>query len=119
MFKIRDNAITPRKSLYENALRRLPEAHQAAQQAGISHLHGAMQQAAQDADLDPEPVKIGRKGPTLFVGIDETPAGNKLADNEFGMPDEAPNPVLRTAARAAHPEAQRRYSTVLRNGLGI
>lgn len=119
MFRIKDNAITPRKALYENARRLVPTAHEAAQQVAVAHLHGAVQQAAQDADLDPEPIKIGRKKNTLYIGIDQTPAGDKLADVEYGLPEEAPNPVLRTAARAAHPEAQRRYSTALRNGLGI
>lgn len=119
MFKIRDNAITPQKALFENALKRLPRAHQIAQAEGISHIHGQVVQAAEDAGQDPDPIEIGNQKGTLFVGISQSEAGDRLADSEFGLPETAPNPVLRTAAQAAHPEATRRYGVALRREVGI
>lgn len=119
MFKIRDRAITPRKALFENALKRLPAAHLAAQEAGVSHLHQQMTSAAEDAGINSGPLVVARHKTHLYVGIEYGEAGDRLADVEFGRPESAPNPVLRTAATQAHPEASRRYQKTLRREMGF
>lgn len=117
--KIRDNATAPMRAAFEHAARRLPEAHRAAQHAGVTHLHQQLTAAAVDADLDPEPIVIAHRRGVPYVGIDQTPAGDTLADGEYGLPEEAPNPVLRQAAKQAMPAANDVYQRHLHHGLGF
>jgi hypothetical protein len=56
-----------------------------------------------------------------YVAIDQSEEGNRLADNEFGHPDRDPNPnpVLRSAMSAAHPQASAIYRNTLRKEMGF
>lgn len=119
IFTITDRAISPKKAHYEEALRRLPAAHRRAQSVAISHLHEQVSSAAQSAGLDSGPLKIGWKKGHAYLGIEHSPAGNRLFDAEYGTADEEPNPVLRTAAHAHHSAANALYGHHLRAGLGI
>ena len=119
MFRIRDNLIAPRKALYDNALKRLPQAHLTAMEEGISHLHGRMTEAAVRAGHDPEALGIGWNGDTAHVGFTDTEAAQDLREDEYGGWDSSPSAVLRNTASRAHPEAVQVYSNALRRELGI
>lgn len=118
MFRFTDNAITPRKAHFDAVISRLPAAHRVAHREAVDHFHQAAVSAAKKAGLDHEAVVIGHRKSIPYVGIAKTAAGNGVADVEYGMPGVAPNPVLRTALRAAHPEANRRYVMALREEIG-
>lgn len=119
VFKINDRAITPRKAHFEAALRALPAVHREAQAIGAAHLHSEASQALAEAGMDPSPLKIGWQGTRVHLGIEHTPAGDRLFDHEFGTPDEAPNPIIRTTITAAHPQANALHSFHVRSRLGI
>lgn len=119
MFKITDNAITPRKAHFDDVIRRLPGAHRVAHEHFVAHIHGAAQNAAKKAGLDHEAVVVDYHRGMPYVGIQQSASGDHVADVEYGLPGIAPNPVLRTAVRAAHKEANRRYVAVLRGGIGL
>jgi hypothetical protein len=119
MFRITDNAITPRRASFERALYRLPVAHRRAQMTALTHLHGAMAQAAEKAGHEPGAVVLSEHKGSPFVGIAHTPDGDRLADFEYGTPESAPSPVLRAAATTTRPGAQVIYDSVLRRELGI
>jgi hypothetical protein len=119
VFKIVDRAISPRKAHYQAALKRLPAAHAEAQELAIGHLHSRVAAETEGAGLDSSPLQVGWHKGRPHLGIAFGPAGDKLFDNEFGTPEEAPNPVLRTAITAHHPEANAIYGHALRSRLGF
>lgn len=119
MFKITDNAIAPRKEAFDNARKRLPEAHRQAHRSTVVQLHQHLVQVAEDEGLDSSPLVISWKKQTPYIGITRGEKGDALFESEYGKPDEAPNPVLRTAARAVKPQMDRHYNTALRQGLGF
>lgn len=118
MFRIR-NTVTPVKDRFRNALRQLPQAHMAAANTATAHLHRVTSQAASAAGMDSDAVVFVRHHTAPYVGLARTVAGEAIADREYGSPEGAPDPVLRTALRAAHPEAQQIYHRALRQGLGL
>lgn len=121
MFRITNDVTAPHKARFEAALNRLPDAHREAQHAGVSHLHRKIAEAAESAGLDSSTIGLfhDRSGP--YVGIEHTPEGDEVADVEFGHPDKdpRPQPILRTAARAAHYEANSQFAAVLHHRLGL
>lgn len=119
MFTLRDNAFGPSKARFEEALRRFPAAQEAASQAAAEHLQAHLQQAAVDAHLDPSPIVVVKHGRRSTVALTKDAAGVALADEEFGRPDRAPNPVLRTRRTAVIPEVHAVYRSTLYAGLGF
>lgn len=119
MFRITDRAISPHKARYQAALKRLPAAHVAAQSVAMTHLHEKVAQTAEEAGLDSSPLQVGWHKGRLHLGIEYGPAGDRLFDHEFGTPEQAPNPVLRTAVTAHHPAANALYGHTLRSRLGV
>jgi hypothetical protein len=119
MFSIKEDAITSRKSHFERALKKLPVVHREAQQVGIRHLHQKVSEAATSAGLDSGPITVAWDRGRAYIGITAGSAGDKVADHEFGTPDQAPNPVMRRAHTAAMSEANRRYVGHLRRGLQL
>lgn len=117
MFVIHDHAITPRKAAIDRAIKRLPEAHSHALHAGISHLHSRLVERADEAGLDSTSLVIGWHKKMPFLGIADSDHGDDLFNMEFGLPDQAPNPVLRTSIREFHPAANAVYNETLRREL--
>ena len=116
---MRDNAFAPRKAHVERAIKRLPGAHRQAQLAGITHAHRLVTEAAEGAGLDSGPLRVFQGDGAPYVGIENGPNGDALFDHEFGTPESAPNPVLRTTLQAAHPAVGRTYADTLWRGLGL
>ena len=119
MFRILDEAITPRKSSFETAVNRLHDSHRVAAHKATLHLHAHVSRAAEEAGLDPEPIKVFHDQGRPYVGIAHGEAGDKVADVEFGTPEEAPNPVLRHAHSAHQPGANAIYARHLWAGIGL
>lgn len=91
----------------------------------MAHLHRSVVSAVDSAGLDSSPISVVWHKGTASLGIGPGPAGDVLADNEFGRaadekrPEIVPNPVLRTAARAALPAANKTYSSAMYQELGL
>jgi hypothetical protein len=119
LFRIKDNAIAPKKAIYEQALKALPAAHYSAMHAGMLHLHDSLSSAATRAGLDPTPLTIIYRSGVPFVAIDDSPEGDELADAEYGTPDTAANPVLRSEVARRHHEARAIYANTLQRELGL
>jgi hypothetical protein len=119
VFTIKDRAIAPHKARFEEALRRLPAAHVTAQAEAITHLHEAAHNAAENAGLPTEPIHTFWRNGTAHVGIDDSTAGDKLFDHEYGNLEQGPQHVLRSAVKAVRPAAQLQYRLALRRELGI
>jgi hypothetical protein len=119
MFRIQDRAISPHKARYEAALKRLPAVHAEAQSHAISHLHSNVAAEAEEAGLDSVPFQIGWHKGVPHLGIEHSPAGDQLFDQEYGTSEEGPNPVLRQAITKHYPAANALYGQALRSRLGI
>lgn len=133
MFRLIDNAISPRKHSFETAVKRLPSAHREAQHAAVTHLHGRAIEALDSAGLSQHrrAIDVFTDRPEPYVGIVGGPSGDEISDIEFGRPQRtldkegreldsgAPNPVLRTALHRARPEAETVYNSVLVDRLGL
>src|SRR5580692_4833118 len=100
VFTIKDDAVTPLKGHFQQAVKKLPVAHREAQQLGATHLHQKVSEAATKAGLSAAPITLSWDRGHAYVGIAHSEAGDKVADAEFGTPESAPNPVLRTAHTA-------------------
>lgn len=120
MFRITDNVITPKRALFEDALKRLPQAHHTAQGDAAEHLHRHVSEAVEANGHDPDAVGIGwRDDGTAYVGINHSDAGDRLFDDEFGTEDVGPHSTIRsTVARKQH-ESDQVYQDSLRRELGI
>lgn len=116
MFEIRDDAVTHLLPGLDRAITKAPEAHQVAHIAALSHLHEVASRAAEELGGDPSAVVVDTARGT--IGIDHTPAGDKLADLEFGTPGSSPQALLRQAVRQGTSGAQERYHQVLSTELG-
>ena len=117
MFRIRDGALTPHLATFQRAVVQLPMAHQAAQQEGVEHIHAHVVEVAEREGIPTHTIGVfgGHQAP--YVGIAHGADGDRVADREFGTHAQAPEPVLRSAARAAHPSARARYALRLVEGL--
>lgn len=118
MFKINPTGINSRKKLIKNAVVRLPEAHNAARHVGLNYLHEQASEAVSSAGHDPAPLGIFYRQNQPYIGIQDGPEGDSLADLEYGSVTEAPNPIIRQAIRANHPSANSLYNKVLWEELG-
>jgi len=116
MFKIRSSSVLTQKTRVQSIKKKLPEAHNYANSAALDHLHRQATQAAKLSGLDSSPVKVFKNS---YVGINRTEAGDKLADVEYGTPEQQPNPVLRNAISVAKPQAQIIYNSVLKKKAGL
>jgi len=103
----------------QEARGRLGDAHYAAQDAAMEHLHGRVSQAAIDAGQDPRSIVVDRSGPKHFVGVDSSPEGDTLAAHEWGTLDDAPHATLRNESRRAEKESDAIYGQHLQAGLGL
>jgi hypothetical protein len=119
VFKLVDNAITPRRALFEHALNRFPTAAAEAHHEAITHLHARVTTDLEEAGIDSGPVQVFHQRGRPYLGIAGTDAGDKLADIEYGTPDEPPNPVVRTTITKHRPSAQAVFSAHLWRGLGF
>jgi hypothetical protein len=115
VFELRDNAIAPHYARLSAVLKNLDAAHQHSSALGMQHLHQQITAAAQAAGLDHSTIVAT----PIHVGIAAGPAGDKLADVEFGNLETVPRPILRNAARRAHPAAEEIYRQSMRRILGI
>lgn len=115
MFSFTDHAFAPRRPLIQQAINRLPEAHQKAMAAGNAALHQKVVEAAELTGLKTDPIVVTPRGVDIADGED----GNALFDHEFGTPEAAPNSTLRNAVYKALPEATAVYHGVIRKELGI
>lgn len=117
MFRVTDNAIRPHKATFSSFHSRVDDAHRKAIHAGVSHVHQRLVEAAENAGLDASPLDVFYQNNVPFVGIDgEKDTG--IGDVEFGTHENPPNPILRTAAFAAHHEANQVYGQVFNRELG-
>jgi hypothetical protein len=119
MVSMKDNAITPHRGRFEQALKRLPAAHIQAQRHAVSHLHSTVRAAASAAGMDPEPIGVYWKKGEAYLGLGFGEAATRVGDQEFGTPEQAPNPVLRSTHRRAMPQAKGIYAHRLVTGLGF
>lgn len=119
MFTLHDNAIGPKKALFEEALRRWPAAQAAARREATTHLHQRLSEAALAQGLDPSPLQPLPPEQGVGVVISRTPEGIALADEEYGRPERPPNPVLRTTRTKVTPEVRAVYKATLYRGLGF
>ncbi len=119
MFRIKDNAITPFRGMFEQAEKCFDGAHIHAQREGAAHLHAHMAEAAEQAGLPTRPLGVHWEKGEAYVGIARTPEGDQLADAEYGTPETTPAPVLRAAHRQAMSEAKARYAYALVTELGF
>jgi hypothetical protein len=119
VFKNNGHALLFQAKRTEAAARRLLPAHRRASLAAVQHLHERVSEAAERAGLDSGGLTVGWTRGVPQLGIQAGTAGDRLFDHEFGTHEHGPNPVLRTAARAARPGAQQRYEEELRRGLGL
>ena len=119
MFRITDNAIVPRKAHLERAAFRLPQAHRTAHDEATRALHGHLQSVSDEAGLDTSAIVMYRRKGKLNVGIDSGPAGQALADHEYGTPYSPPNATLRQALMNAHPSVSGVYRAALKRESGF
>jgi hypothetical protein len=119
MFRIEDRAIAPHKAKYERAIKRLPQAHLAAQMDAARLLHQHAANTLQDSEVDPSALSIVVQGGMAHVAIDQTPEGDVLFDQEFGGHETAPSPMIRSAISQKRQEAQRHYQEALFRRLGV
>lgn len=115
MFRLRDDAFAPRRPLVQSAIKRLPQAHRTALDAGHSHVHQQVVATAREAGLHADSIVVTPHG----VDIDDSDAGDALFNHEFGTPESAPNPVLRQTAHRATPEASAIYNETVRREMGL
>lgn len=126
MFNIKAEVMSSQRGHFEQALSHLDQAHMEAQRVGVNQLHAAVVNAADREGLPTEGiVQAWHKGHG-YVGIADTPAGDALADIEFGRPgevvgedDAAPSPVLRNAHAKAFPHANHSYARTLLHRSGL
>jgi hypothetical protein len=119
VIRIKKGAIDVRRAHLQRVIPQLPEIHRQAHNTATAVLHQHLTGVAESAGLDPAPLGVfSRKGHS-YIGIAYGPAGDELANAEFGHVDSAPNAVLRTAARAAHPAVNDIYRQHMRVGLGL
>jgi hypothetical protein len=119
VFGFRDDAISPHGPRLESLRRDLPRAHHAAHHEATQHLHRKVSEVAEGNGLPTDPIRVFKGQTGLYVGIGFSPEGDRLANLEFGLPNDAPRPVFRQAAHNALPEARSVYSSALRQMLGL
>ena len=119
MFSIKNKSIEVQQRRVRGVIKRLPAAHVVAQHAAVSHMHQSAVQAVNDAGFNTAPLGMFSQRGRMVIGIDDSPEGDALANVEYGTYDSPPNPVIRTAMRAAHPHATVVYNKVIRQEAGF
>lgn len=119
VIRVNKSAVDAYTAHLHHAIRVLPEAHRQAHNAATHVLHSNVLAAVDSAGINPSGLGVFNRKGFDYVGISHGHEGDALADTEYGTVDSAPNAVLRTAARAAHPSANGVYQRHLWAGLGL